>query len=148
MRKNCVLNNCDIKEVWYLRHLHLLPRPTQPPTLNAMLMSTGNSNALRPASEGRMCGWQVKLCEPPLTCAIPECLRGESDLVQSAIQMSCLLRRQLADITWRKEGTLSPDVLTGAKTSPWGGSHSTDATHRCSLVANVIPKTLVCCTAS
>jgi len=23
------------------------------------------------------CGWQLKLCDPSLTCALPECLSGE-----------------------------------------------------------------------
>jgi len=41
-------------------------RPTQP------LPSAG-----RKMSTGQTCGWQVKLCDPSLTRAIPERFRGE-----------------------------------------------------------------------
>jgi len=63
------------------------PRPTQLPTLGGM----GNKywpkygDAVRLRSKARMahsicgwtCGWQVKLCDPSLTHAVPECFRDE-----------------------------------------------------------------------
>ena len=40
---------------------------------------------------GRMCGWQVKLCDPSLTCSIPACHRDELYVILIKCHTSHLL---------------------------------------------------------
>jgi len=70
-------------------------RPTQPSPLSGRKMSTSQSAVMLcgwgvkagmvHSTCGWTCGWQVKLCDPSLTRAIPERFRDES--WQSAIQI-------------------------------------------------------------
>jgi len=59
----------------------------------------------------------VKLCDPSLTCAIPEHLRDESYSVWSAIQMSCLLSYWLTGLYILTRLGLDSWVKTEADTS-------------------------------
>jgi len=65
-------------------------RPTQPSTLNGTeneyRLKCGDALQLgckgRYGSYGQTCGWQVKLCDPSLTRAIPERYRDEFLMIQ------------------------------------------------------------------
>jgi len=99
------------------------PRPTQLPTLSGVETNTGQSIVMLCSCGvkadtvhsicGCMCGWQVKLCDPSLTCAMLECLGGQWFSIRCIV---CILLIGWSPNTEKKDLTadfyFSPDLQT------------------------------------
>jgi len=106
------------------------PRPTQPPTLRRVgneyqpkygdALWLGSTGRYGHSTCGLTCGWQVKLCDPSLTHALPERLRDEQLIIKRYTNNASFLNRRLeciSDITqeWYNERSVMPIHSTPVK---------------------------------
>ena len=77
-----------------------------------------------------MCGWQIKLCDPLLTCAIPHCFRCGFLMINNTTTTTTFLRPFVGDYYWVSQYQ--------KKHSP---AHQPD--HRPIFISQLCPSTMI-----